>query len=393
MRFHPEVRELAGALESRVDEAVERIAAMILDMAPYRSGLVAQDELRRSLRLNLDFMIAAMRGQEVDLRPPQEIGRLRAAAGVPLPELLRAYRIGFAELWALLVAEARDAGSHTYDALIDAATQIWALADDYSQAVTEAYRETVAHEAIVDASRRAALIDAVLTGEATDEDTLWEIAGRLRMPYAGVFLVVAAESAELGEDPLDGLANRLAAQDIRSAWRLASGVEAGLISCGSAGRAVTAVDMVSDAASTRVGISPPFERFDGVRDAWRLARHAMSSVPAGAGGARQFVATPIAVMSVSDPAVSRRVARAVLGDVLALPTSDRDVLLDTLEVWLDSRGSATEAGSRMFVHPNTVRHRLRRLEKLSKHDLQDPRHVAELALALQTIRLFPDVGA
>src|SRR4029453_14654234 len=140
---------------------------------------------------------------------------------------------------------------------------------------TEAYRDTVAHEAIVDASRRAALIDAVLTGEATDEATLWEIAGRLRMPYAGVFLVVAAETAELGEDPLAGLDNRLAAQDIRSAWRLASGIEAGLVSCGSEARALTAVDVVADLASTRVGISPAFDRFDGARDAWGLARHAM----------------------------------------------------------------------------------------------------------------------
>lgn len=61
----------------------------------------------------------------------------------------------------------------------------------------------------MDASRRAALIDAVLTGEVTDEATLWEIAGRLRMPYAGVFLVIAAETAKLGEDPLAGLDNRL----------------------------------------------------------------------------------------------------------------------------------------------------------------------------------------
>ena len=212
------------------------------------------------------------------------------------------------------------------------------------------------------------------------------------MPSAGVFLVVAAETAELGEDPLAGLDNRLAAHDIRSAWRLASGVEAGLISCGTQTRARDAVDVVTDLARTRVGISPPFERFDDAREAWRLARHAMSSMPTGTRGVRQFVATPIAVMSVSDPAVSRRVAQAVLGGVLALPEADRHLLLDTLEMWLDLRGSASEAGRRMFVHPNTVRHRLHRLEKLSGRDLQDPRHVAELALALQTVRLFPDVG-
>src|SRR5262245_18709781 len=102
MRFHPDVSELAAALDSRVDESVESMAAAILEMAPYRSGLVAPEELRRSLRLNLDYMIGAMRGQPVYLRAPQEIGSLRTRAGVPLPELLRAYRIGFAQLWGML---------------------------------------------------------------------------------------------------------------------------------------------------------------------------------------------------------------------------------------------------------------------------------------------------
>ena len=39
----------------------------------------------------------------------------------------------------------------------------------------------------------------------------------------------------------------------------------------------------------------------------------------------------------------------------------------------------------MFVHPNTVRNRLRRLESLTLRSLSDPRHAAELYLAVVSL--------
>ena len=86
-----------------------------------------------------------------------------------------------------------------------------------------------------------------------------------------------------------------------------------------------------------------------------------------------------------------RIARVVLGPVLDLPAEERDTLLGTLEGWLDALGSANETGRRLYVHPNTVRHRLRRIEQHTSRSLDDPRAVAELAVALQTVRLFPDL--
>ena len=388
-----DVAKLAAALDGRVDETVERLTATITtDIASYRAGVVDTDDVREAVRSNLLFMIDALRRSgPVELGAPRQTGLLRGQSGAPLPELLRAYRIGFAELWRLLVEEARQSGTVAYDALIDAATEIWELADAYSMAVTDAYREADAARILASAKERAALVDALLTGAVTDNDTRWEMTERLRLPHDGVFLVVAAETPVIGEDPMADAEMRLATRDIASGWRLMSGVAAGLLSCGRPTRVDAAVEVITELARCRVGVSPPFNTLEAAPDNFRFARTAMASLPPGSSEVRQFAATPLAVLAASSPDTSRQMARSVLGEILALPATERDTFVATLNGWLAAGGSAGEAGRAMFIHPNTVRHRLRRIEQLTGRNLDNPNDVADIAAALQAVRLFPDL--
>jgi DNA-binding PucR family transcriptional regulator len=59
-------------------------------------------------------------------------------------------------------------------------------------------------------------------------------------------------------------------------------------------------------------------------------------------------------------------------------------LLGTLRSWLDAFGDVNLVADVMHVHPNTVRHRLRRLAEIADLDLTDPieRFVVELQLRL-----------
>ncbi|MDQ3785756.1 MAG: helix-turn-helix domain-containing protein, partial [Actinomycetota bacterium] len=50
-------------------------------------------------------------------------------------------------------------------------------------------------------------------------------------------------------------------------------------------------------------------------------------------------------------------------------------------------GSARDAAERLFEHPNTVRYRIRRVQELTGRDLGDPKGIAELYLAVESIRL------
>jgi len=82
----------------------------------------------------------------------------------------------------------------------------------------------------------------------------------------------------------------------------------------------------------------------------------------------------------------RHVSGSILAALGQIPAGQRPVLLTTLGAWLDNGGSASKAASVLFCHPNTVRHRMRRLEQLTGRSLSDPRGIAELSLAFEIDR-------
>jgi DNA-binding PucR family transcriptional regulator len=53
------------------------------------------------------------------------------------------------------------------------------------------------------------------------------------------------------------------------------------------------------------------------------------------------------------------------------------MLLESFRVWQDNDSSLRNAAGALFCHPNTVRHRLRRIEKHTGRSLSRPRDVAE----------------
>ncbi|MUL66806.1 transcriptional regulator [Mycobacterium sp. CBMA 234] len=58
-------------------------------------------------------------------------------------------------------------------------------------------------------------------------------------------------------------------------------------------------------------------------------------------------------------------------------------LAETLQIYLDSFGDVAAAAGRLHVHPNTVRYRIRRVEKLLDTSLSDPEARLLLALGLR----------
>lgn len=73
----------------------------------------------------------------------------------------------------------------------------------------------------------------------------------------------------------------------------------------------------------------------------------------------------------------RAFAERVLGPLIE---DDRhSELVDTLEVYLRTQGNLNEVARRIFLHRNTVRHRLKRIAKLTGADLDDP----DMRLAFQ----------
>jgi DNA-binding PucR family transcriptional regulator len=61
-------------------------------------------------------------------------------------------------------------------------------------------------------------------------------------------------------------------------------------------------------------------------------------------------------------------------------------LVETLECYLDSRSSVAASGRALLIHPNTVRQRLERIERITGLDLRAA-DLLSLELALKLARL------
>ncbi len=84
------------------------------------------------------------------------------------------------------------------------------------------------------------------------------------------------------------------------------------------------------------------------------------------------------------PEEARRTFRTrVLGPVVAYDSQHGTELVHTLEVFLACSGSWTKAAGQMYVHVNSLRYRIRRIEELTGRDLGSLADQADLLLALR----------
>ena len=85
--------------------------------------------------------------------------------------------------------------------------------------------------------------------------------------------------------------------------------------------------------------------------------------------------------------------RQLASEVYGPLTLGDGVLLDTVSTYLDSGGSIEATARAMFIHPNTVRYRLKRVADLTGYSPGNPRDAFTLRVALTLGRLLnPEVG-
>jgi sugar diacid utilization regulator len=99
-----------------------------------------------------------------------------------------------------------------------------------------------------------------------------------------------------------------------------------------------------------------------------------------------FDGSILATAAVSAPQVMVQTVGAALDCFGDLADEEREMLFETFRVWQDTDASVRGAAEVLICHPNTVRHRLRRIEKRTGRSLSRPRDVAELCLAFEVHR-------
>ena len=384
---------------------VGRVALRILDRAPalatelarrigsqvdfYRTGDVVSDEdLRDSCRANLEFMFRRVAGEAaVDLAAPRETGRRRAEQGAPLAAIQSAFRLAASLVWESVVGEARRGGDLGDAELVAAAAGMWALHELFTTEMENAYEEVLAERTTRRELERSVMVEALLQGRVVDTASVWHVADTVGLPHHGLFVVVAAEVPALARQALPGIAGLLRGQELGSAWCLLPDAQIGIVSLRTRARLDELVDLLGRSASGRVGVGPAYRALATTPRSLHLARIAMVSSGTGAPAVNVFDRSPLPMLVASSPERARRTVDACFGPLIgAVVPAEVEVLLTTLQTYFEVAGSVPDAARRLACHPNTVRHRLKRVEARTGHSLGDARGSAELIVAMQAYR-------
>ncbi len=125
----------------------------------------------------------------------------------------------------------------------------------------------------------------------------------------------------------------------------------------------------------------------------RWARRLLTLAPARSGPEARvlFVDDHLSMLLLlQDESLVRALAARWLKPLVGLTPRQSERLQMTLLAWLEG-GGAPEAAKALKVHPQTVRYRLRQIEKLFGPGLRDPRIRFELEMALRGRRLMAQV--
>lgn len=95
----------------------------------------------------------------------------------------------------------------------------------------------------------------------------------------------------------------------------------------------------------------------------------------------------ITLWLLSDPALLDQLAQRELAPVSGISATRRERLVETLRIWLDTRGTAAQMGELLDVHPQTVRYRMRNLESIFGEQLTDPRSRFSTEAVLRALQL------
>src|SRR5919197_612000 len=137
-----------------------------------------------------------------------------------------------------------------------------------------------------------------------------------------------------------------------------------------------------------VGLGPAV-RLEALPAAFAMASRALQTAVAfGKEGAFTLADLSIRPAIVADEVLGDAFAARYLEPLAGLGRLGAE-LEETLRTWLDQGMRVDETARVLHVHPNTLRHRLRRFEETTGTTLRDPRHLVELWWALERRRLTP----
>jgi sugar diacid utilization regulator len=369
-------------------------AALMWTVYPgYSPDRLEKSELIPSVRHNIELAIEVVRRDHApnyrELANARSLGVRRASQSVPLESVIQAYRSTERVILLDLLSDSR---SWPAEQASRSADLVITTFDLLTEEMINSYRETSSD---IDAARRRMeneLVMSVVSGLPVTHD---QIAGSIRIlnidvsaPWFAIALL--SEAADDGAQlDLQRLRRRLAAklQPVASA-----------VLFGDVGKmTVGLISPRGDAENTIKALSSSLDSFAGdarivcgVGETTGELGRAQESCSQAGDSARaalirrdgtSIVSYREALLEVilsGRPAAAEALVQSRLAPLFAHPH-----LLETLGTLFDEDLSQSRAARRMFVHVNTMGHRVKRITEITGYDPTRTADVVEMALALR----------
>jgi hypothetical protein len=371
------VATVARTVTDELDALTERIVAHIrTELSPYRSGLVPEDDLARSVRSNLRITLLGLaehRGPtpaEVAGRRP--LGTQRAIQGMPIDAVIQAYHVGYRELWSSLVAAVPDGDQHTATLLLTAATTVWQWTHEATAAIAAQHASTVQSAEARMLGARQRFLEVLAAGDLDDPEAE-QLGFSLGFDPRGRFVATVVRSG----DDLDAVALQHALEAEGGQHAAVTRGRATLVLSQDADLGVVIEEARRSAPGAAIGCGSPRLGLRGARASLEDADRTLAVTPDGETGRFEEAWLWATLAGARD----RLLPLLAVGQRVA---AEHPHLAAAVVGYADGRFSVSEAARRLGLHANTVAYRLDRWHELTGWD---PRSFAGLSRSLAALRL------
>lgn len=385
----------------RMDEVVERCHEAIWNAVPSygRAGDELGDDVRDAVRNNVVTLAHVLhQSREIrrdELEGIRRVGARRAEQGIPLDDVLHAYRTVSRVCWDLLAEECRAFEGDALEPTIELAEAVLRYTDQISTGVAESYAK--AQRRIVreqEGARREFLSELLYGSEASPEEVL----GRAHsfgydLSLSYLALVGIGPDSSQGRETAVGSAVTGAAGGAAAEPIILQKAEHTIALVPTEPFADVAVLpeklSVELGGKWRFGVGGPALGLEGIRKAYLEAREALEIGGALGmdGNVYRFDDVLLYHFLRSDLGLVDRFVSQMLGPLIEYDERRKGELLKTLEIYFKADGSVKLAGEMLFAHPHTVTYRLKQIQRLTGWSLRDPEDKLRLHLAVRAYRL------
>jgi hypothetical protein len=392
LQFRPPIvrsAQLAAIMRPELPDLSREIIAEIRERIPEYARPM-DGPYGHWLRVGVQQALASFLDAIADPGAPHEerdqvcrmLGQHEAREGRSLDSLQAAYRIGMRVGWRRMMEVGLRYGAPS-SVMSTLADGMFAYADEIASVSLQGYLEMKALSEQSQQEWRRRLLRLILERPAAPLRAIAELAELVGWTVPDEVTLVALEPAVPGSPALAD--DTLADLGVPQPHLLLPGPV----------RASDRAEVAASLAGCRCAVGPTVPLAD-AGHSLRWARRALALARSGVIGDSAVSGVSdvtfcedylVELWLLADDRLIDQLSQRQLAGLSALSAGQRHRLEETFGAWLETRGTAPEMAERLKVHPQTVRYRMRNLERTLGGQLSDPDTRFAIELVLRATRL------